>query len=192
MLKPFAREEQEMRDTRWLAMLDNSTAIFGSPAMVKSALDRYLSEATADAELVGRLNNLRPDVNCWSVLMLPDAMLARHVRAGAVNHAEAVLLRRITSMSVSVHYGSKNRVDFDFDTDRPEAANALAMAISGPPHLLAIAEIPHARLENVAIRQNEVRGSVRVADKEFDGWLASVYGRLSGASREDVAQVAGR
>ena len=95
VLKPFAREQQEMRDTRWLAMLDDNTAIFGSPAMVKSALDRHLSASAADAELTARLSSLRTDVNCWSVLTLPGAMLARHVRAGAVSDADATLLRRV-------------------------------------------------------------------------------------------------
>jgi hypothetical protein len=192
-LKPFLREEQEMRDTRWLAMLDDNTAIFGSPAMVKSALDRYLSASTPDAELMNRLSSLRPDVNCWSVLTLPGTILTRHVRTGAMNDADIALLRRVTSMSVSLHYGSKDRVDFDFDTDHPDTANALAAAISGPPHLLAIADRPHAHLEDLAIRQNEVHGSVRVADKEFDGWLASIYGQLSAEPpREDIAEVAGR
>lgn len=189
-LKPVVGEEQEMQDTRWLAMPDDSTAIFGSPEMVKSALDRYLSASAADAKLTARLSSLRPDANCWSVLTLPGAMLTRHVRAGAVNDADAALLRRVASMSISIHYGSKDRVDFDFKTDRPDAANALAAVISGPPHLLAIADTPHAHLENLAVQQNEVRGSVRVADKEFDPWLAGVYGRLSAGSRENGTQMA--
>jgi hypothetical protein len=34
-------------------------------------------------------------------------------------------------------------------------------------------------LSAVSVEQNEVRGSVRVKDKDFDGWLAAVYARLS-------------
>lgn len=173
-LKPFTREQQEMRDTRWLAVLDDNTAIFGSPAMVKSALDRYLSSSAPDAELMNRISGLRPDVNCWSVLTMPGRMMAAHVLPAVLDETSAALLRRVTNLSISIHYGSNNRVDFIFGTENAQAATELATAISGPPHLLSVAANPHARLESVAVRQNEVRGSVRVAEKEFDPWLAGL------------------
>ncbi len=192
-LKPFAREQQEMRDIRWLAMLDDNTAIFGSPAMVQSALDRYLSSAPADAELVKRMSGLRPDVNCWSILTLPGRMIAAHVLPSVLDETSAALLRRVTSLSISVHYGSKDRMDFIFDTDNTEAATALATAISGRPYLSPVADTLHAHLESVAVRQNEVRGSVRIADRKFDPWLAMVYAQLSSSPRnENLAQIAGR
>jgi hypothetical protein len=46
----------------------------------------------------------------------------------------------------------------------------------------------------MSVEQNEVRGSVRVKDKEFDGWLAAVYARLSGdggSGEENVARAGG-
>ena len=125
-LKPFQREEKEMIDTRWLTVLDDNTAIFGTPAIVKSALDRYLSSSVADAALVKQLMTLRPDVNCWSILALPGAVLARHLRAGVVDETGAMLLRRINNVAVGMHYGSKERVDFAMRTNSPEAATALA------------------------------------------------------------------
>jgi hypothetical protein len=188
-LKPSAREQQETRDTRWLAMLDDNTALFGSPVMVQKALDRYLSSAPADAQLVKRMSGLRPDVNCWSILTMPGRMMAAHVLPSVLDEASAALLRRVTSLSISVHYGSKDRVDFIFDTENTEAATALATAISGPPSLLSVADALHAHLESVAVRQNEVRGSVRVAEKEFDPWLAGLLGASRHASDgENVAR----
>lgn len=188
-LKPFAREQQEMGDIRWLAMLDDKTAVFGSPAMVRSALDRYLSSAPADAELVKRMSGLKPDVNCWSILTMPGRMMAAHVIPATIDDTNAALLRGVTSLSISVRYGSKNRVDLIFDTESAEAATALATAISGPPHLLSVAGTLHAHLENVAVWQNEVRGSVRVAEKEFDLWLAGLRGLSRPASDgENVAR----
>ncbi len=192
-LKPFAQEQQEMRDTRWLAMLDDKVAIFGSPVMVKDALDRYLSSAAADAELMKRLSELKPDVNCWSILTMPERMMTAHVLPAVLDEASAALLHRTTALSVSVHYGSKDRVDFSFHMEIAEAASALAAAISGPAHLLSVAEMPGAHLEGMVVRQNEVRGSVRVAEKEFDPWLAGLSSRLSSPPHmEDVAQIAAR
>ena len=191
-LKPFQREEKEMIDTRWLTVLDDNTAIFGTPTIVKSALDRYLSSSGADAALVKQLMTLRRDVNCWSILALPGAALARHLRAGVVDETGAMLLRRISNVAVGMHYGSKERVDFSIGTYSTEAATALAAAMDGRSHLLPIADMVGARLAGVSVEQNEVRGSVRVKDKEFGSWLAAVYARLStdrGLGGEDVARV---
>jgi hypothetical protein len=179
ILKPFAREQKEMMDTRWLAVLDDNTSIFGTPAMVKNALDRYLSSAAADNALMKRLQALKPDVNCWSVLSMPGAVLARHLRAGVLDESGDALLRRLNGAIIGVHYGSKERVDFAISTDSPEAAIALAAHLGGRSPLLAVADTLRTRSEAVSVEQNEVRGSVTVADKEFDGGLAAVYARLS-------------
>jgi hypothetical protein len=178
-LKPLQREEKEMRDTRWLTVLDDNTAIFGTPVMVMRALDRYLSPPATDGALVKQLRTLRPDVNCWSVLAMPGAVLARHLPAGAVDVSSDTLLRGVSNITVGIHYGSKERVDFSIGTNSPEAASALAAAMDGRSHLMPIADTLRARSSAVSVEQNEVRGSVRVKDKDFDGWLAAVYARLS-------------
>ena len=191
ILKPFAREQKEMTDTRWLAVLDDNTSIFGTPAMVKNALDRYLSSATADSALMKRLQALKPDVNCWSVLSMSGAVLARHLRPGALDETADTLLHGVNEVTVSVHYGSKDRVDFAIATDSLEAAAALAAHLGGRSPLLAIADTLRTRSAGVSVDQNEVRGSVRVADKEFDAWLAEVHAQLagdSGAHGEEVAK----
>ena len=193
VVKPFAREQKEMIDTRWLAMPDDNTAIFGTPAMVRNALDRYLSSAAADGGLVKRLQELKPDVNCWSVLSMPGAVLARHLRAGVLDETGDTLLGRVSDVTVGVHYGRNERVDFAIKTDSPEAATALAAHLGGRSPLLAVvADRLRTRSAEMSVEQNEVRGSVRVLDKEFDAWLAAVYARFSGDSGthgEEVARV---
>jgi hypothetical protein len=189
-LKPFQREEKGMIDTRWLTVLDDNTAIFGTPVMVMRALDRYLSSSATDSALAKRMMTLRPDVSCWSILALPGAVLARHLPAGVVVSSET-LLRGVSNVTVGVHYGSKERVDFSIGTNSPEAATALAAAMDGQSHLLPIADTLRARLAAVSVEQNEVRCSVRVKDEEFGSWLAAVYARLStdrGLGGENVAR----
>jgi len=193
-LKPFPREQREMRDTRWLTVLDDNTAIFGTPITVMGALDRYVSSSPVDGLLAKRLQALKPDVNCWSVLTMPGAVLAHHLRAGALDEAGITVLRGVSGVAVGVHYGGKERVDFAFGTDGPEAATALAASLDERPHLFSFADTLQAHFEDVSVEQNEVRGSVRVKDKEFDPWLAAVYARLSvdsGAGGETVARVGG-
>jgi hypothetical protein len=195
-LKPFQREAKEMTDTRWLTVLGDNTAIFGTPVMVMRALDRYLSSSATDGALVKRMMTLRRDVNCWSILAMPGAVLARHLPAGVVVSSDT-LLRGVSNVTVGIHYGSGihgsgERVDFSIGTNSAEAATALAAAMNGRSYLMPIADTLRARLAAVSVEQNEVRGSVRVKDKEFDSWLAAVYARLSvdrGLGGENVARV---
>jgi hypothetical protein len=197
-LKPFPREQGEMRDTRWLTVLDDNTAIFGTPITVMGALDRYVSPSAVDGPLAKRLQALKPDVNCWSVLTMPGAVLAHHLRAGVLDDAGAALLRGVSGAAVGIHYGagvrgSGERVDFAFSADSPEVATGLAASLGGQPHVLPAANTWQTHFEGVSVEQNEVRGSVRVKGKEFDPWLAAVYSRLSvdGADGETVARVNG-
>jgi hypothetical protein len=191
-LKPFAREQREIPDTRWLAIVDDNTTIFGTPAIVKSALDRYVSSSAADGPLMKRLQQLKPDVNCWSVLTMPAAVLARHILPGVLDETGSALLRTVSDVAIGIHYGSGiygsgERVDFAIGTEDASPAAALAAALHERPHLLPVADTLPAHVEGISVEQNEVRGSVRVKDKEFDSWLAAVYARFSvaGARREE-------
>jgi hypothetical protein len=160
---------------------------------VKSALDRYATHSGIDAELAQRVHELSPDVNCWSLLAMPGRMMTTHLLPGVLDEPAASLMQQSTRLSLSVHYGSKERVDFALGMKDAATANALADAIRVPAHLLpaSVAEPTHARLENVSVGGAEVRGSVRVAGKEFDPWLAEMYERAQTAGREEnVAQVA--
>jgi hypothetical protein len=191
-LKPFPRELKEMRDTRWLTVLDDNTVLFGTPITVMGALDRYLSSSAVDGSLAKQLQALKPDVNCWSVLTMPGAVLAHHLRVGVLDETGTTLLRRVSDIAIGIHYGSKDRVDFAFGAENAEAARALATAMERRSQLLSIADALQTHVENVSVEQNEVRGSVRVKDKAFDPWLAAVYTRLSvdgAASGEVVARV---
>ncbi|HEY2001102.1 MAG TPA: hypothetical protein VGG80_02230 [Acidobacteriaceae bacterium] len=189
-LKPFQSKEKGMIDTRWLTVIDDNTAVFGTPVMVMRALDRYLSSSATDGVLLKRMMTLRADVNCWSILAMPGAVLARHLPAGVVVSNDA-LLRGVSNVTVAVHYGSKDRVDFSIGTNNPEAATAFAAAMDGRSPLMPIADTLPARLAAVSVEQNEVRGSVRVKDEEFSSWLTAVYARLStdrALSGENVAR----
>jgi hypothetical protein len=190
-LKPFAREQQEMQDTRWLAVPDDHTVIFGSPVMVKVALDRYAVGAHVDNELMQRVNKLAPDVNCWSLLTMPGAVMVTHMLPGVLDATNEALMHGVTSLTVSVHYGAKERVDFAFAAENADTATVLAAAIRGPGHVLPATETLHSQLEQISVRGNELRGSVRVAEKEFDPWLAGLRERvLATANREPVTQIA--
>ncbi len=189
-LKPFAREQREMPDTRWLAIVDDNTTIFGTPTIAKAALDRYLSSSQVDSQLAKQLGELKPDVNCWSLLAMPGAMLTSHLRAGLLDDAGTSLVRKVSNIAVAVHYGAKERVDFVLGTQNAASASVLATVLGKQPQLLPIADALGTHFEGVSVEQNEVRGSLRVKDKEFDTWLATMYARLSVGSGADATNVA--
>jgi hypothetical protein len=47
-ISPFQREQQQFNRARWLAILDEKILVFGTPAMVRNALDRYLHNEQTD------------------------------------------------------------------------------------------------------------------------------------------------
>jgi hypothetical protein len=83
-------------------------------------------------------------------------------------------------------------VDFVFGTEDAASAAALGVSLGRRPQLLQIADMPSVHFDGVSVARDEVRGSVRVKDKDFDGWLAAVYARLSvGGSDEETVAWAG-
>ena len=186
-LNPSPRENKEMRDTRWLAVLDDNTVVFGTPLLVKSALDRYASSAPVDPALAKRLSELAPDVNSWSILNMPGQVMEAHILPGVLEATSAELMRHATSFSVSIHYGSKERIDFAFSVGDAVAANALATRIRGPAQLLPAAETLHSQLDHVSVQGNEVRGSVGIKGKALDPWLAELVARTSPRARDQNA-----
>jgi len=87
LVEPFARERQGIGTSRWMAILDDRTTIFGSQALVRLASDRYLNRSEPDHQLLQRLGQLHADVNSWNVLVMSAPMLARHVAPGQLRAA---------------------------------------------------------------------------------------------------------
>src|SRR5208337_4488463 len=104
-IKPFAREEREMPKLRWLAVLNDRTLLFGVPAMVRRALDRYGQKQGADPQLVARLAQLRADVNSWSVIAMAPSMLDRHLAPDALPASWGNILKNADELAVGIHYG---------------------------------------------------------------------------------------
>lgn len=176
LVKPFPREQQEMVDARWMAILNNRVAIFGTPWLVQKALERYAAHAAPDPLLVRRLTQLRSDVNSWNVLVMSSSMLARHVAPGQLYAPWAHILDGADELTVGIHYGSRTRVDFVLHVVNGHQASYLSTVLN-QPHLLQAnwPQTLHPRLEKLSIDQDSVHGSIAVPGKQFDDWLAAVY-----------------
>ena len=181
VIRPFEREQRQMPDVRWLAILDNKTALLGTPVLVQEALQRYAAHADADPGLIERLKLLRRDVSSWNVL----ASWPSSVRKASMTKPNSVwahLLEDADVLMVGAHFGSGVRVDFAFRAgeDREAAFFSRKAALFGDMFTEetvrqgGLSPTAQPRLENISIQSNRVEGSVVLSDKQFEGWLAHV------------------
>lgn len=183
VVEPFAREKQEINVSRWMVILDDRTTIFGSPKFVRQALDRYLSEVGPDPLLVARLRQLHSDVNSWNVLVMSGPMLTRHVDPGQLPAPWTPILDGADELTLGIHYGSTDRIDFAVHAMSSQTASSLA-GLAAPPRAISVdlSTSMRPKLQNLSVEQGRVRGQFLVPGEQFDRWLASVYTRRSSAS----------
>ncbi len=182
VVAPFARERQEMKAPRSMAILDDRTTVFGCPQLVRQALDLYLNRFVPDPLLIERLRQLHPDVNSWNVLVMSGPMLARHVDPGQLHAPWTHILDGADELTVGVHYGSTDRIDFAVHAMSTQTAFSLA-GLANAPRVISVdlATSMRFRLQTLSVEQGRVRGSLLVPGEQFDRWLASVYTRRSSA-----------
>jgi hypothetical protein len=168
--KPFAREEAQMSDARWLAILDGQTAVFGTPWVVQKGLDRYVDHAPADRLVADRVGRLNPRVNSWDLILTPHAAFAKHAALGQpsapwIDLLGREMLENAEELTLGIRYGTTARVDFivrtagDSDqtpglTPRP-ALEASSFQTSAP------------RLENISEAPNLTVGTIALPGKQL-------------------------
>jgi len=178
VLKPFPREQKQMTDTRWLAILDNRTALLGTPRLVQKSLERYAAHAEADSTLMQRLRLLRSDITSWNVLESLQSP-ARNPNMAKPHSVWAHLLEDADMLLVGAHFGSTIRVDFSVHagSDREasyfnrKAALFSNMFTEESVQQGELSPRPQPKLENLSVESNRVQGSVVLSDKQFGDWI---------------------
>jgi len=175
VVQPFLRERREMHDVRWLAILDNSVVVFGTPQMVQRAIDRYAAHAAADPLLVGRLARLQSDVDSWNALRLPTLARQRQEIFSQLHGAFMPLLEASDDILLAFRYGSHTCIDFDAHTInalQPGSAQQLLSGPAAPSLALGKHEQPH--IENLSIDRDAISGSLILTRKQFDSSMQAV------------------
>jgi len=175
VIKPFAREQGDMLDTRWLVILDNRIGIFGTQWMVERALKRYTGHADIDMPLMERLSLMRSDVTSWSVLVTPQET-ARAYLVSKANTPWSRFMEDAEVLMVGVHFGSKVRVDFllhapaDHGTEFFEQKAESFAEVFATDADLRPGQSRRRRLGNVAVETDHVQASIEMSAKQFDQW----------------------
>ena len=165
VVRPFTREQQQMSQVRWLAILNERTLVFGVPSLVANALDRHDRSDPTDPALLQRLGQLHSDVNSWSVIAMAPEKLEDHVASYALPQSWRSILKDADEVAVGVHYGRVTRVDFAVHTRDASQIGLLTRAQLIPTSIPSVAKL---HLEQDPIENDTIRGSLAVREKEFD------------------------
>lgn len=167
VIEPFAREKEDMKDTRWLAILDDRVAVFGTRWMVEQALGRFQSRAVPDPVLMKRLALFRHDVDSWNLIMsMPFPATSVFLQPLSpwpeiFDHADFLM--------VATSFDTKVRVDFllrvkdgqgSIDLNKKSAQFSRAFT-----HDTAAPEV-----KNVQLEKNGIRASLVLSTKDFLEW----------------------
>jgi hypothetical protein len=180
LLKPFAREERLMRDTRWMAILDGRTVVLGTTWLVQKALDRYVDHQPPDPLVARRLGHLHPRVNAWSVLVMPQGVSLKHAALGQssaplMDLLGSDILNGADELMLGIRYGPESRIDFvvlkSDDLETSGIANSGEGLALQHQFEAGLFERRPPRLENLSIEQNLIRGSIVLPGKQLDACL---------------------
>lgn len=191
LVEPFAREKGLIVSTRWLVILENRLAMFGTPRMVQVALNRYSIRADTDMILRERLSQLPPDVSSWNVLSSLPKTPTKY-RASLPSSPWAKFFDGANVMIVGAHFGSKIHVHFCLHADADQGTEFFAKKSrffaevfapertggSRPPHLGAI-----------EVNFDRVQGSIELSRKQFDAWSdwTNNFGRVPAIPERPVS-----
>jgi hypothetical protein len=170
VVRPFTREQQQMSQVRWLAILNERTLVFGVPSLVAKALDRHHRRDPTDPDLLQHLGQLHSDVNSWSVIAMAPERLNEHLAPYALPQSWTSIFKDANEVVVGIHYGHVARVAFAVHTrDAGLIEGLLTRAQLIPTSMSSVVTL---RLQQEPIENDTIRGSFAVREKEFDKCLA--------------------
>jgi hypothetical protein len=179
VVQPFARERANFNDVRWLAMIDSDVTLFGTIAMVKQELDRYLRRSVADPFFVQKLAELRRDDDTWCILARPVYSETMRSVLELLDAKLADSLQDGDTFQFGIHYG--RRVEFEYELHTPTSAGAeavsrsLMQSLSGPE----ATDSSHLPASVPSRGDNVVRDAVKVSRARYVAWLAEVMARAN-------------
>ena len=180
LVTPFAREQVQVHDIRWMAILDAQTVVFGTSWLVKKALDRYVGHEPADPLVTERLKRLHPQVNSWNVLVMPHEVLSKHAALGQSPAPWIDLLGRdmvdgADELTLGIRFGTTARVDFVARTsdNRRTCCDADGFARRDVFEAGSFQRL-RTRVENLSIKPNLIEGTIVMPGKELNACFTSV------------------
>ena len=172
LIEPFPRERGLMIGTRWLIILDDSVALFGTPPAVIAAMNRYVQHADVDVVLRERLSQLPLDVSSWNVLSSTPLAPTQYIAPQASNPWSRVLAGA-NVLIVGVRFGGKIRIHFALHGNESQGPEFFSRKTTSFAEVFAPEHTGSARPPRVAgveLGPDRVQGFVQLSRKQFDAW----------------------
>ncbi len=190
LVEPLPREQGDMLETRWLLILNNQIAMFGTQALVRRTLKLYFDHAVPDPVLLERLSQFRPDITSWNVLA-SSPIAARNMSFAKSHSAWARLMEDSELLMVGARFGPKIRVDLLLtaasnrrdDYFNEKTALFIDVFAQNSSTEGSISQSFEPRVSNLQISGDQIHGSVVLPRKRFDDWREEQRAR-NVASRE--------
>ena len=172
LIEPFSREKTEMKDTRWLTILDDRIAIFGTAWMVQQAVNRFENRVPPDPILMARLALFHRDVSSWNVLTsMPNLRQSVFLQPGG---PFSTLFKDAELMLVGIHVDSRVRVDLLMRVKKEDVAidpNQKAAQFSQVFAQGIVRDDDRMpQLKNVQVENNRIQASVVLSSDDFMLW----------------------
>jgi hypothetical protein len=178
---PLARESKQMTDVRWMAVLDGTTVVFGTPTLLQLALNRYSTHTQVDANLLRRLAQLSSKDNSCAVVSMPVPGLTTYLAPQAVSESLAGVLDHSNMLSIGARFGNPVKIDFILNTLSVEDALAVRNALDIPRFIRAGTEVSlQPYLRRVRVDGNQVQGTVEAPSKNLDVYLEALVNQRLG------------
>ncbi len=171
-IEPFTRERSIIHDTRWLTIIENRFVVFGSPWMVKQALNRFENRVTADPILMARLAMFKPDVRCWNLTTsLPKTRQAAFLQSRG---PWSDLYDDTELLMVGVHDEDKVRVDLVLSVGSGSGTTNLNSKAAQFSRIF-FQDAPRdeddiKRLRDLQVLENGIQASIVLSAEEFQAW----------------------
>ena len=178
-VQPFAREQGEFHEVRWLAILDSDVLLFGTVASVQQEMDRYLSGSAADPLLARRLASMRPDDQTWCVLSVSPARnpeIWGALRAFDAKMAE--LAEHADAFQFGIRYGRQVELEYQATTAAIRTiSNSLFPSVTGSKPGTSL--LPGADIDGDPRTE---RGVIKFSMGRYNAWLTEVSTHNNGPS----------
>ena len=178
---PFEREWNFFKQSRWLAFLGSSAAIFGTVASVEVEIDRSLAGSPPDAAILQRLSRLQRNDEEWSLLPAIGHGAPVLYQLRLLDPTLANLAANRGSFAFGIRYGRRVELEFAVDPKSESNTASFSDSVSRPPAGLHNQESVLSSRPGISRVADPVEHRVlKLSKSQFEKWVAQASSATQG------------
>jgi hypothetical protein len=176
VVRPFPRDPGAFKDVRWLAVIDQKVAIFGTIEMVREELDRHLAGVAVDPNLKERIHRLDPRDGTWCTVK--SFVNSQNIRR-ALNSLSPTL-GDLAQDGAAFQFGTRfgGQVRIEYEVSSPQSASACArpgsdsipQPLAGAVRSSSLLAAPSGGTPATVV----AHGVVKLSRSQYEKWIAGV------------------